>query len=121
GSDVAQGASRQDARSGRSQIEILAVCLLNESVEFGVVEDGPPAGQIGDGGVDSPGRAVDPLACHGRRGLLIVRPHFEAISYVLANARAAAAEQDDEPECYDKPTRPGSVGGDAWQLGNRVK
>ena len=26
GSDVAQGASRQDARSGRSQIEILAVC-----------------------------------------------------------------------------------------------
>ena len=64
--------------------------MVDQVVEHGVVENGPPAAQVGGMAADAEIGGVDPLRRDGGLGGSVVGPHLEAVLNVVRETRASA-------------------------------
>ena len=80
----------EDAGGVLLQIDVLVIGMMDQIVEYGVVENGPPAAQVSGVAPHADIGGIDPLRGDGGLGRTVLGPHLEAVVNVVRNTRASA-------------------------------
>jgi hypothetical protein len=101
--DAPLGASRQHAKAGFPQCEILLVGVLHQSVDDRVVEDRPPLLDVRVVVAKSLVGRVDPILLDRSRRAAVVRADLAAVMDVLRDRRATGDEE--QQRCDGEPSK----------------
>ena len=87
--DGQRGPGLKDARAVLFQVDVLLVGMDDQIVEHGVIENAPPAAQVGSMAADADVAGFDPARRDCGLGRGVIGSHLEALVHVVRKARAS--------------------------------